>query len=379
MTHIGILGWWQLAQMLLQAAADFDVETTVLEKEVSNICKDLATYSLDWSLEDAEVLRQLVKSVDITTYEIEHMDVQTLLELASQGHRFAPSPQILEIIQDKGKQKDFFKKHNLPTAPYRIVQTSQDISAIVNDFLGDKIVLKSCTWGYDGKGVMVIEKDMVNSADLFVWPILVEQYISWATEIAVMVARDWSWEVTCWDSVEMVFNEYNTLAYQLCPARISEEIAEQAQMLARQAIEAFAGVGVFAVEFFLTSDDELLINEIAPRPHNSGHHTIDACETSQFTQLVRILLWLPLGSVDIKGSSMMINLLGPTDHVGAYQFIDEAILASMPDVFVHLYGKQLSKPNRKLGHVTILWDSIESLLERYTEIQHLLHFVPVHD
>lgn len=379
MKHIWILWWWQLAQMTLRAAQQFSCETTILEKDAANICKELATRSIDGSLQSPEDIRKIVQSVDITTYEIEHIDIQTLLDLEKEGHCFAPSPKVLEIIQDKWRQKDFFMQHSLPTAPYTIVHSVQDIPAIVADFSGDMLVVKSCTWWYDGKWVVVSKKNEIEKNAQFDGACLVEEYIEQATEIAVMVGRDMHGNISCREPVEMVFNMHNTLAYQLCPARISQDLSIQAQNIAKQTIEAFSGVWVFAVEFFLTKTNELLINEIAPRPHNSWHHTIDACVTSQFSQLCTILLWETLWSTKSISPSMMINLLWPEDHVWDYGLKDAQALEKYENVHIHMYGKQPSKPNRKLGHITLTAISLESLLTLYKEIEHLLYLVPIHD
>jgi 5-(carboxyamino)imidazole ribonucleotide synthase len=340
-------------------------------------CAHLAEKHIIGKLTDADAIQQLAECSDVLTYEIEHVNVEALLQLEQLGKTIIPSPRILQVIQDKGLQKQFYVENNIPTAPFVLVSTANEWAAAVKQLGGDKIAAKTRKDGYDGKGVC-----LVNTADVlqgnipFDVPTVLEQFIPCQKELSVMVARGHDGEIKTWPVVEMVFDPVaNLVTFLECPSGVSESIQKHAREVALHAIEKLNGVGVFAVELFLTYDNQILVNEIAPRPHNSGHHTIEACYTSQFEQLVRILCNLPLGSTELIQPAVMMNLLGAPDFSGPYalQGLHEAMHTE--GVYIHLYDKAESKPMRKMGHVTVTAPTLESAIDKAHRIHDLLRFV----
>jgi len=302
-----------------------------------------------------------------------------LLELEKQGVEVIPSPRILQVIQDKGTQKEFFAQHQIPTAPFILVNDKEDWEKAITTLGGAKMVAKTRKDGYDGKGVTIFNTEPVLSgaSDIpFQQPCVLEKFIPCEKEISVMVARDKQGDTKAWPVVEMEFDPIaNLVTFLDCPASISNEIEQSAKQLAIDTITKLDGIGVFAVEMFLTANGELLVNEIAPRPHNSGHHTIEACYTSQFEQLVRILLDLPLGNTDLIQPAVMMNLLGAEDFSGTYKLKGMEEAMRIPGVYIHLYGKKESKPMRKMGHVTITAPTLDEAKSNAKRVQQLLTFV----
>lgn len=370
----------QLAKMTLEAAQQRDdVHTYIVlwsDKDTS-ICKDLCDEYIEGSLYDPQALQYLASRCDILTYDIEHIHVQALLDLETQGQQIIPSPQILQIIQDKGRQKQFYTKHALPTAAYVIVDKREQIREHLDQFLGDDIIIKSCTWGYDGRGVIKMsKKDLIEGAVVpqgFGWKCLLEQCVPFLKELAVIVARDQYGTIATYDVCDMVFNEAHMLDAQICPADIAPEITQKAQQLAQQAVVAFWWAGLFAVEMFLTTEYEILINEIAPRPHNSGHHSIEASETSQFAQLLRVCLWKEVWSIKTRKVSWLVNVLWPDNHVWSYTLVNTHNLSNLNDVHIHMYGKSVSRPKRKLGHITVLAHDHAALQKKLAEVKKTIY------
>jgi 5-(carboxyamino)imidazole ribonucleotide synthase len=286
---------------------------------------------------------------------------------------------VLHIIQDKGLQKQFFEQHQLPTGKFRLVETESDWLQAIRDLGGDKLVAKTRKEGYDGKGVAIFNANELLSdisKRAFTDNTLIEEFIPCQTELSVMVARDREGSISTWPVVDMEFDPIaNLVTYLNCPAQVSESIATQAQDIALRTVAALDGVGVFAVELLLGMDGKIYVNEVAPRPHNSGHHTIEACYTSQFEQLVRICAALPLGSTQLIQPAVMMNLLGGKDFSGSYrlQGLEEA--SAIEGVYVHLYGKKESKPMRKMGHVTITANTLEEAKNKAKRVHELLIFV----
>lgn len=342
-------------------------------------CAALAKNHIVGKLTDAEAIKKLADISDVLTFEIEHINVDVLIELEEGGKEIIPSPKVLKVIQDKGIQKEFFVTHNIPTAPFVLVNTTEDWLSAINKFGGEKLVAKTRKDGYDGKGVTIFKTADV-LADVksipFNSPSLIEAFIPCQKEISVMVARDTQGNIKTWPVVEMEFDPIaNLVTFLDCPASLSPEKEQEAREIALNTIEKLNGVGVYAVEMFLTQDNQILVNEVAPRPHNSGHHTIEACYTSQFEQLVRILMGLPLGSTELIQPGVMMNLLGADDFSGTYRLQGLEEVSAMEGVYVHLYGKKESKPMRKMGHVTVTASTIQQAKNKAKQVSNIIKFV----
>lgn len=350
---VGILGGGQLGRMLLQKAADWNVQIHVLESDPDAPCRGLTSHFKfgDWKNYD-DVLH-FGRSMDVLTIEIEHVNVRALFELEKLGVKVFPQPKLIQIVQDKGLQKEFYKENDIPTAPYTLWEKGQELPSF-------PFVQKMRKGGYDGKGVQVI-KNGAGLSKCFDVPSVIEQVIPFVKELSVIVARNENGEIKTFPLVEQEFNsEANLVEFLFSPADVSASIAQQADEIAIKIAKAFDLVGLLAVELFLTEDGDLLVNEVAPRAHNSGHHTIEACYTSQFEQHLRAILNLPLGDTTFQKSAVMVNLLGAPNHKGTpiYENLEWAL--EQPGVFPHIYGKIETKPYRKMGHVTVVSDDIES-------------------
>jgi 5-(carboxyamino)imidazole ribonucleotide synthase len=368
MKKVGILGGGQLGKMLCLAAADWDLEIYVLDTEGSpaqSYCKHFIVGDFN----NYDDVLKFGSMVDVLTIEIEHVNVKALKVLEKKGVKVHPSYKALKTIKDKGLQKAFYKHFHFPTSDFQLFDTLEASNITL------PCVWKSRSGGYDGKGVSILRtvEDIKNLPNE---PCLIEQLVEIEKEIAIIVARNESGQVVCYPSVEMVFDpKANLLDYQLCPSQISKEIERSAQLLAKKLIKKFKLCGLLAVEFFLTKDGQLLINEVAPRTHNSGHHTIEATETSQFEQHLRAILDLPLGSTAIRKPSVLLNL------VGAEGFTGEAVVDGFENalntegVHIHLYGKRITKPFRKMGHVTILNKNVETAVETALNLKNTLRII----
>jgi 5-(carboxyamino)imidazole ribonucleotide synthase len=368
--RLGILGGGQLGRMFIQEAINLDVDVHILDPDENAPCKDIATSFTTGSLLDFDTVYSFGKDKDILTVEIENVNTDALEKLEKEGKKVFPQPHLLRLVQDKGLQKEFYKEHNLPTASFHLIDNKAGIERFIPSF---PIVQKLRKGGYDGKGVQVLRTiEDLNLA--FDAPSILEEMIPFKKELSVIVARNENGEVLTFPTVECEFNpEANLVELLFSPASISENIEEEAQNLAKALIEKLNLVGILAVELFLTEDDKLLINEIAPRPHNSGHHTIECNVTSQFEQHLRAILNLPLGNTRAFQAGAMVNLLGAKGYEGAVYYKGlEAILA-MSGVQPHIYGKSITKPFRKMGHITISGDHVEEVISLakkvLTEIQ----------
>lgn len=375
---VGIIGGGQLGMMMLQEA-NFDIASyTVLESSrdcpASSCCQNLIIGSLN----DAGAIEQLASVSDVITWEIEHINVEALIQLESTGKKIIPKPSLLKMIQDKGAQKLFFQANNIPTAPFELVDSSMLAAVDFSKFPQNKIVVKTRTGGYDGKGVSICNKSDIQMGIMpFAGPLLLEQFVEDVLELAVIVAVDQYGNKCSFPSIEMYFNaQSNLVEFLYSPAQIGFEVETKAREIAESVIEAFQSPGLFAVELFLTKSGEILVNEIAPRPHNSGHHTIEGCVTSQFAQLNRILLGQELGHTTLKQPSAMLNIVGPDNIIGAYQLENEDMWKQQNDIFIHMYGKTESRPNRKLGHVTVIADTFEKLIERAEFVKEKMTIIP---
>lgn len=374
--RIGIIGGGQLGRMMIEETLRLNIIFNTLDAADAP-CAALAQTHITGKLTDGEAIRKLAAISDVLTFEIEHIDVQTLLQLEAEGKRIIPSPQILQVIQDKGLQKQFYEANGIPTAPYVLVDTASQWKEAARTLNTERFAAKTRKDGYDGKGVTLTTREAILNGNVpFEQPSLLEAFIPCEKEISVMVARHEDGTVMSWPVVEMVFDpQANLVTFLDCPATLSSALEQEAITIAQTCIDKLNGVGVFAVEMFVTQDQKILVNEIAPRPHNSGHHTIEACYTSQFEQLVRILAGLPLGSTQLIQPAVMMNLLGADDFSGSYrlQGLEEAM--ALPGVYVHLYDKKESKPMRKIGHVTITAPTLNEAKTTAQQVYNLLRFV----
>ncbi|RLD30614.1 MAG: 5-(carboxyamino)imidazole ribonucleotide synthase [Bacteroidetes bacterium] len=356
---LGILGGGQLGKMMLYETRKFDIATHVLDPSTEAPCRIACDYFEQGDLMDFDTVFNFGKKVDLLTIEIEGVNIEALVKLEAEGKKVYPSSRTLRNIQDKGVQKQFYKTHGIPTSHFIILQNKKELNeAIVRKELEYPFVWKSCTGGYDGKGVNVIR----DAEDIIPLPdesCIAEEYILLKNELAVIVARNPSGEVKTYPVVEMEFNpEANQVEYVICPARIDAAVAHKARAIAIKVSEAFEHVGLLAIELFQTPEDEILVNEVAPRPHNSGHYSIEASYTNQFEQQLRAILDLPLGKTDSKVGGIMVNLVGADGHTGEVVYEQIEKIMAMDGVTPHIYGKRQTRPFRKMGHVTIVNEDI---------------------
>ncbi|MBC8152487.1 MAG: 5-(carboxyamino)imidazole ribonucleotide synthase [Bacteroidetes bacterium] len=374
---IGILGGGQLGLMLIQAAIDWNLPIHCLDPDPEAPCRDLCAWFETGSLTDYDTVYRFGEAVDILTIEIEKVNVEALEALENEGKRVFPQPSVIRIIQDKRLQKQFFRDHDLPTANFFLTETRADVATLLTDAAHDFLPAfhKLGRDGYDGRGVQRIES-VADANKAFDAPGVLERAVDFEKELAVIVARSEGGEMQTFPTVEMVFHpEHNLVDYLFAPASISAETDRQAQSLARQTAKAFGIVGLLAVELFLTKTGEILINEVAPRPHNSGHHTIRANVTSQFEQHWRAIMNLPLGNTTAYQPAAMVNLLGEPTHTGPARYEGIESLLAIPGVFPFLYGKALTRPFRKMGHVTVMDTTLEALREKVATVRETIQVV----
>ncbi|MGC8956025.1 MAG: 5-(carboxyamino)imidazole ribonucleotide synthase [Fervidobacterium sp.] len=367
---IGIIGGGQLGKMLTIEAKRMGFRVIALDPDpdcpVSHLCDELIV----GSLYDEGALKKLVEKSDVVTYEIEHVNVKVLIDLYNKGYEIQPSPHILETISDKVAQKEFLTSHGLPT-PYIFkvdLSKSEDLedmkSLLDKNNITFPFVQKTRRGGYDGRGVFVV-KNVSDLKNIMKAESYIEEFVHVEKELSVLVARNKSKEVKIYDVVEMVFDKNsNILDYLISPARISENISSKAKQLAVEVVSKFDGVGVFAIEMFLLEDGDILINEIAPRVHNSGHHTIESCFTNQFQQHIRAICNLPLGSTHQHSPAVMINLLGEDGYKGGPIIENFDEIFKIEGAHLHFYGKSQTFPKRKMGHVTIVDKDLERAIEK---------------
>lgn len=370
--RLGVLGGGQLGKMLLVETQKFDIYTCILDAAIDAPCAQICNEFHQGSLMDFDTVYNFGKKVDLLTIEIEHVNIEALLKLEKEGLAIYPQPSILQIIQHKGKQKDFFKDNNIPTSSHKRFSS---LVALKKEGLSYPFVWKSAQFGYDGTGVKIVRND----ADLNLLPdneSITEDLIPFKNELAVIVARNKNGEIKTFPVVEMEFHpEANQVEYVICPARISEEVAEKATKIALHVAEAFSHIGLLAVELFQTEDDEILVNEVAPRTHNSGHYSIEASYTNQFEQHLRSILNLPLGNTDSKVAGIMVNLVGEEGFSGdvIYQNIEKIL--EMKGVTPHIYGKKQTRPFRKMGHVTIVNNNLTEARKIAEEVKNTIRVI----
>ena len=356
---LGILGGGQLGKMLLFDTRKFDIQTYVLDPSDEAPCKIACDLFFKGDLMDFETVYNFGKKVDVLTFEIELVNLEALVKLEEEGLKVFPSPKTLKLIQNKGIQKDFYIQHAIPTANYK---RFDNLKSLIVDILDSKtklpFVWKCTEFGYDGNGVKVIRhiSDLDNLANV---ECIAEEMVPFKNELAVIVCRNPSGEIKTYPVVEMEFHpEANQVEYVICPARIDDTVAEKARIIALNVSKKFNHVGLLAVEMFQTEDDEILVNEVAPRPHNSGHYSIEASYTSQFENHLRAILDLPLGNTDSKVAGIMVNLVGAEGFSGNVVYENIEKILGWNGVTPHIYGKKQTRPFRKMGHVTIVNEDI---------------------
>ncbi|MBA3647488.1 MAG: 5-(carboxyamino)imidazole ribonucleotide synthase [Chitinophagales bacterium] len=369
---IGIIGGGQLGRMFIEEALRYNIECIIVDADKDCPASGIASHQIVGSISEEAPILRLGEKADILTYEIEHIYNQPLLELEKQGKKLIPSPRVLQIIQDKGLQKDFYSHHKIPTAPYVLVNKPDEWKLAVEKYKWKKFVAKSRKEGYDGRGVQFMSSnDLKSDKNIpFREPSILEALIDCRKEISIIVCRDQKGNIKMFPPVEMEFDpKANLVTMLICPAQISASLLKKAEGIAVKVVKAMNGTGIFAVEMFLSKINRWYVNEVAPRPHNSGHHTIEACYTSQFEQLLRILLDLPLGSTELIRPAVMINILGSKEFTGSYYLhgCNEAL--KIPGVYIHLYGKKESRPMRKLGHITILGKNIREAKRKANQVK----------
>ena len=369
---LGLLGGGQLGRMLIQDAVNFNIQIAVLDPDKDAPCKDLATSFTVGNLQDYDTVYNFGKSADMITIEIEHVNTEALQKLEDEGIPVYPQPKILKIVQDKGLQKEFYRKNNIPTADFFLIKNKEQIKDFSAHF---PFMQKLRKGGYDGRGVCRLS-DPQKLENAFDAPSVLEKLIDFEKEVSVIIARNKSGETKCFPPVELTFNpEANLVEFLFAPAALSPSLAEEAQKLAENIANSLDLVGILAVEMFVTKDGKVLVNEIAPRPHNSGHHTIEANYTSQYEQHLRAIFNLPLGSTKSTSAAVMVNLLGEPHFSGTavYEGINEAL--SIEGVKIHLYGKVTTKPFRKMGHVTVLDPDLELAKVKAKKIKEMLKVI----
>jgi 5-(carboxyamino)imidazole ribonucleotide synthase len=371
-TRLGMLGGGQLGRMFIQEALNVDVHVHVLDPDPNAPCQAIAHSFTQGDLLDYDTVFQFGKDKDVITVEIEHVNIDALEALEKMNVSVFPQPNVLRIIQDKGLQKLFYKERAIPTADFHLIDSSNQLADYADFF---PLVQKMRKGGYDGKGVQILHT-IEDSYIAFDVPSVLESMIPFEKELSVIVARNEKGETKVYPTVECEFSsEANLVEFLFSPANISLELEQKAEQLAISIIEKLGMVGILAVELFVTKDGQLLVNEIAPRPHNSGHHTIECNVTSQFEQHLRAVLNLPLGSTKTIQSGAMINLLGEKGFEGSVFYDGLENLLSLEGVHVHLYGKSLTKPFRKMGHITVAGDELEAVKQRAMNIKHAIRVI----
>lgn len=375
---LGILGGGQLGKMLLAETRKFDIQTYVLDASKEAPCQFGATKFFLGSLMDYDTVYQFGKMVDVLTIEIENVNLDALDVLEEEGLKIYPSPKTLRLIQNKGRQKDFYVENNIPTSAHqRFVDLNELKKALEKDELEFPFVWKCAQFGYDGNGVKIVRSTM-DLIDLPEVECIAEQMVPFKNELAVIISRSVSGAVKTYPVVEMEFHpEANQVEYVICPARIDEKVADKAQKIALKVSDAFHHIGLLAVEMFQTEDDEILVNEVAPRPHNSGHYSIEASYTSQFEQHIRAILDLPLGNTDSKVAGIMVNLVGAEGFSGPVVYENIEKIMAINGVTPHIYGKRETRPFRKMGHVTIVNENMTEARKIAEEVKNSIRVISV--
>jgi len=367
--RIGLIGGGQLGRMMVKAAKRLGCTCAVLDPVQGSPAGQVAGHQIVGDYSDPAMLRELAESCDVVTFELEDIQTETLVQLEAEGHRIYPRPALLATIQDKFRQKTFLREAGIPTSDFIDMPTPDPRAFAAFNY---PLVQKARRGGYDGRGVVVMQDESAFANHLPV-PGFVERFVEADKELAVLVARNLGGECAVYPTVEMRFHAGdNVLDFLLAPAGVAPEIARRAEDLAVRTVEAMDGVGVFGIEMFLTGDGQLLVNEVAPRTHNSGHHTIEACVTDQFEQHLRAILGLPLGTTRQLSPATMVNLLGEPGYEGRPLIAGLSAVLAIPGVCVHVYGKAVTKPGRKMGHITVIDESIEAACAKARQVKTLI-------
>tara|TARA_R110001583_G_scaffold49099_1_gene153776 strand:+ start:33756 stop:34901 length:1146 start_codon:yes stop_codon:yes gene_type:complete len=369
---LGVLGGGQLGKMLLTETQKFDIYTSILDASIDAPCAQICNEFHLGSLLDFDTVYNFGKTVDLLTIEIEHVNIEALIKLENEGLEIYPQPSVLKIIQHKGKQKDFFVENKIPTSPHKRFSSLELLKKETFEF---PFVWKSAQFGYDGTGVKIVRNqndlNLLSDTDC-----ITEKLIPFKNELAVIVARNKNGEIKTYPVVEMEFHpEANQVEYVICPARISDKVAEKARKIALKVAESFEHIGLLAVELFQTEEDEILVNEVAPRTHNSGHYSIEASYTSQFEQHLRSILNLPLGNTTSKVAGIMVNLVGEEGFSGAVVYKNMEEILKMDGVTPHIYGKKETRPFRKMGHVTIVNNDLTEARKIAEEVKNTIRVI----
>ncbi len=362
---LGILGGGQLGRMLIQDAINYDISVHVLDPSDEAPCKYIAHHFVKGDFNDYNTVLNFGRELDVISIEIEHVNTDALETLEKLGKKVYPAPAFLKMVQDKGLQKEFYQKNNINTAPFELVKSRREISTTSISF---PCIQKLRRGGYDGKGVQMIHS-AENLEIAFDEPSILEKKVDIKKEIAVIVARNESGEIKTFPLVEMEFNpEANLVEFLFSPTTVSQKIEDEAIALAKKIVSVSNFVGLLAVELFVDQNDNVIVNEMAPRPHNSGHHTIEACSTSQYEQLLRAIMNMPLGDTALLRPAVMINLLGEKGYSGPvkYEGLEDALACS--GVHVHLYGKSETNPFRKMGHITVTAEKLDTAQQQARKI-----------
>ena len=352
---IGILGGGQLGKMLLNTTRQWDLQTKVMDPSVEAPARIACNHFVQGDLMDYQTVVDFGKEVDVLTIEIENVNADALATLEQQGVKVYPQAAVLKVIQNKCHQKQFYQKNKIPTASFQLFNSKEELKdAVGRGLISFPFVWKSETMGYDGYGVQIVRSNQ-NLEEIKEGACMAEELVAIEKELGIIVCRSPKGETRCYPCVEMEFHpEANQVEYVLSPARISKEVAKKAEEIALAVSKAFQHVGLLAVELFLTKDGEIWVNEVAPRPHNSGHYSIEASYTSQFEQHIRALLDLPLGNTANKVSGVMVNLVGKEGHNGPVHYKNIEHILAIEGVNPHIYGKKETRPFRKMGHITIV-------------------------
>lgn len=363
---LGILGGGQLGRMLIQESINYNITTYVMDPDKEAPCKDLCRKFVNGSLTDFQSVYNFGKEVDVLTIEIEKVNVDALEKLEKEGLTVYPQSRVIRLIQDKGIQKQFFKENKIPTAQFQLFR---DKNELISANLKFPYIQKLRRDGYDGRGVKLIN----STSDLekaFEEPSLIEELINFEKELSVIVSRNEDGDIKTFPCVEMEFNqEANLVEFLISPSSLDFEILQKADQLAIKIAEDLKIIGILAVEMFLTKEGNILVNEIAPRPHNSGHQSIEGNITSQYEQLIRAIFNLPPGDTKAISNSVMINLLGEKGYEGVAEYEGLKEVLEIEGVFIHLYGKKFTKPFRKMGHITIMDDDRQKAIEKARFVQ----------
>ncbi len=364
--RLGILGGGQLGRMLIQEAINYNITTHVLDPDPDAPCKNLCDQFITGSLTDYETVYNFGKQAGLITIEIEKVNVDALQQLETEGVPVYPQSRVIRLIQDKGLQKQFFKENNIPAAAFQLISSKEDLKKVSFDF---PYIQKLRKDGYDGRGVYKIRSE-ADWDQAFEAPAIIEEWIDFEKELAVIVARNEKGELKTFPCVEMEFNpDVNMVEFLISPSTLDFETLQRADQLAIKIAESLKITGILAVELFLTKTGEILVNEIAPRPHNSGHHSIEGNYTSQYEQHLRAIFNLPLGDTRSVSNAVMVNLLGEKGYEGPAVYEGLNKILKLDGVYIHLYGKKITKPFRKMGHVTIIDDDREKAIEKARFVQ----------